>query len=165
MKTYTKIFVKTSVLFISALTLTNSLWAEATSGSVAADPVTKDEIRVCVNFDSLNLESIELGIKQTKPVENIKPMSFTLTKLDNCEDIKLDDILATANSGTEHVIMENLAETTVGVVSRITITDIKTHGGCEFQISFSPGTFSTGGVPPISGGEMNNCHGTNGSPH
>jgi|SRR5579863_2908532 len=162
MSTYIRVLVGAYVFFISVLTLAGSTSAETASRAGVADPVNEDEIRICVNPNSLNAKSLDLVIKQTKPNNDFKPVQFTLTQHDNCVDIKLDSIPATTNSATEHVITEQSTENTAQnqIVSRISIPDIKAHRGCEIDLSLSMG-LSTGDVPSISGGNIKNCPATN----
>jgi hypothetical protein len=138
MKTYSKIFIRASVLFISTLTLTNSSWAEAipgtevTSGAKATTPDTEvvipgtetvpvaepkpKKIRICTNSTNSQYQyQIELRIWQISPQSDTLKEIFTLSNNKSCHDVPLNDIIdQNADSNTVHWIAKNNETATIG---------------------------------------------------
>jgi|GEM_PF-3406458 len=165
MKTYTKIFVRTSILFISILTLTNGSWADTTNGTEHMPVIPGTEttipgadtkpakVTICVDRDSLpaapklslvnTYPTLSLSIKQTEPQLSPEPLkNFHLSRESehNCYKIELDsniiDLNAPANSKTKHLIMEN----STSPIGEVSINNLKDCADQTINVSLKSDT-------------------------
>lgn len=162
MKTYTKIFVRTSILFASTLILASSSWAEAGAITGTETRPKPKKVIICANFDTVSKEPLNLLIQQRSPTE-LPPVDFTLspTSKDHiyCSDkIELDTRLISndaAGGDTVHWIMKN--ETTLNKVDIKTISLCANNPDHIIMITLTPSS-TVGDTTPLITDSPINCH-------